>query len=597
MSKKALHIRGFTLVEVLVGAAVFVIVSGAAYGAYASLFRFVNLAQYREMAVNLAEERMEILRNMPYNDVGVQGSIPNGNVPYQQVLVRGGISFMVTTIIRNIDLPFDGTAGGTPNDTSPADNKLVSMTISCPTCGNTEDFTVTGYVAPPSLESSGNTGSLFVHVYDSTGEPIQDADVTVVNDKATSTITINDVTNGAGTLTLVGVPPGVNAYHVSVTKPGYSIDRTYYPVPANPNPNNPDATVLTGQVSEVNLFIDRLTDLSITSVTPTCTLVPDYDFTLTGSKEIGAGLPKFTQNITTGASGVVDLNNLEWDTGYTISQRDVSHDLYGVNPSNPVTLNPGATVNMQLTVVPNDPRSLMIRVTDGSSDLAISGVSVRLRSTALSYDKTLATGRGYINQSDWSGGSGQAIYSNATRYDSDDSNIDVTTVPGDIRLRNNAFGEYNLSGFLDSSTFDTGTSSYFYGFVWEPVSQVASTSVKFQFATATSTTPTAWNFTGPDGTSGSYYEVSDSSLDNSLSGKRYARYRVYVDSATSSATSNISDVGFSYASDCIPPGQVIFQHLTAGDYTLTISKAGYATISETVNISNNWEERGYSLNQ
>ena len=56
---------------------------------------------------------------MPYSKVGIPGGIPNGVVNHVETFVRNGIPFVATTTIRNVDDPFDGTLGGSPNDTSP----------------------------------------------------------------------------------------------------------------------------------------------------------------------------------------------------------------------------------------------------------------------------------------------------------------------------------------------------------------------------------------------------------------------------------------------------------------------------------------------
>lgn len=587
--------KGFTIVETLIGASVFVVVAMAIYSSYVNLFRFMNAAQYQELAVNLAEEQMEIIRNMPYSDVGVQGSIPNGNIPYQQNFLRGGIPFTITTIVRNIDLAADSKIGGTPNDTAPNDNKLVSLSVSCETCPNMKPFSITGQVAPLSLESSGNTGSLFVHVYDAVGGNIQGANVRVTNDQGTSTITINDVTDDSGTLALVGVPPGTRAYNISVTKAGYSTDQTY-PLGGidNPNPINVDANVVTGQVTAVSFFIDKLSSLNVFSVSPSCASVPSFDFNLTGSKQIGLNTPKYDQNLITNSLGALSLAGLEWDTSYSIVPMDSEYDLAGVTPSNPLSVNPGSNVNVQLVVVPKNSRALMVSVTDASTGLPLSGASVELSGNG--YDNTQITGQGFINQNDWSGGSGQEAYVNTNKYWYDDNNLD-TAVTGTIRLRN-SFGVYNTSGMLESSTFDTGTTSNFYNFIWSPTNEPASTSISFQFATASSSTPSpGWNFTGPDGSSSSYYSVSNSALHENLNGNRYARYRAFLNTATSSITPTVSGIGFTYTSACIPPGQVLFQGLVSGTYTISISKSGYNTAVSTTTISDNWQQKSQALTQ
>ncbi|MDE2041099.1 MAG: carboxypeptidase regulatory-like domain-containing protein [Patescibacteria group bacterium] len=582
--------NGFTLIEVVVAAAVFVIVAVGAYQAFVGLFRLIDIGQYQELAVDAAHEEMEIIRNMPYADVGVVGSIPNGNVPYQQTVIRGNIPFTITAIIRNIDLPADGTAGGTPNDTNPADNKLVSLTVSCTGCYNMQPVTITGQVAPLALENTNSNGSLFIHVHDSLGKPIQGANVTV-----TSTLgaTVNDVTDETGTLELVGVPPGTNAYHIVVTKAGYSTDQTYTP---GAGVTNPDSTVVVGQVTDVYFFIDKLSAISVESVSPTCAAIGNYHFHLTGSKMTGTGQPKYSQDLVTNSNGLLTLNNMEWDSaGYTLTPKDTVNDLAGLNPVNPIVLNAGASIGLQLTVLPKNGNALMVSVVD-SSGLPLPGVSVELQN-GVGYDTTLVTGQGSINQTDWSGSSGQSQYVDPTKYDSD-SFADVTSAPGNILIYKDGFGNYAPSAWLESSTFDTGTSSNFYNIIWQPTSQASpTTTVRLQFATASTSLPDgSWNFTGPDGTSGSYYTVSNSSMNPVLDGNEFARYRVYLDTLDQGLTPDVSDVGFTYTSGCIPPGQVIFQSLSTGSYTLNISKTGYTAVTNApVTVSSGWQEFDQTL--
>jgi len=117
-------LTGFTLIESLVGIAVFIIITVSVYQAYAATMNAVRASRLKITATALANEQFEIIRNLPYDDVGVIGGIPNGKIPYIQNLVRDGTGFQTKTAIRNIDDPFDGTIGGLPNDLSPADYRL-----------------------------------------------------------------------------------------------------------------------------------------------------------------------------------------------------------------------------------------------------------------------------------------------------------------------------------------------------------------------------------------------------------------------------------------------------------------------------------------
>src|SRR5476651_1010598 len=103
--------RGFTLVETLVGSAVFVVVALATYQAFGVLMDAVSVSQAKLAGTTLANQEIEIIRNLPYASVGIQNGIPAGNIQRSQTIVQNNYSFTVVTTIRNVDDTFDGTAG------------------------------------------------------------------------------------------------------------------------------------------------------------------------------------------------------------------------------------------------------------------------------------------------------------------------------------------------------------------------------------------------------------------------------------------------------------------------------------------------------
>ncbi|MCX6719121.1 MAG: prepilin-type N-terminal cleavage/methylation domain-containing protein [Candidatus Taylorbacteria bacterium] len=584
--------KGFTLVEVIVGTAIFLIVALAAYSAYSSVFQLANNNQSRILAVGLADEQFEILRNMPYSNIGEVNGIPVGTIPRIQTLARGGIPFTVTTVIRNVDLPFDGIMGSTTNnDLKPADNKLAQITVSCDSCKGFQPISVTGYIAPKNVEANSTNGSLKVQVFDANGDPVQGASVHVVDTATTTLIVVDDTTANNGILQVIDVPPGVTAYSVVATKSGYSSDQTYAPSGGNPNPLKPYVTVAVQQLSQVSFFIDRLSSLSFNSVSPTCQSVGNFHFNMVGGKQIGVNVPKYSQSLVTNSSGILNLNSMEWDS-YSMASNDPSYYLAGINPLNPVSLSPNSTQNIQLVVVPRSVNALLVTVKDSSTHLPISNATVNLTSLS-GYNKIQMTGQGYLNQVDWSLGSGQDSFINPSKYWNDDGNVDTATSSGNILLKK-VSGSYKSSGWLESSTFDTGTSSNFYGLSWLPGSQpipAGASSTLFQFATSASSTPVTWNYLGPDGTSESYYNSPNSTISTVHNGNEYARYKLYLSTQSSSVTPSISNIAFTFTSGCTPPGQVIFSGLSAGNYELNISKDGYTAYSGSVLVGSGWKEQ------
>ena len=73
---------GFTLVEAIIGAAIFMILAMSVYQAYTVTMDVVRLSRVKITATALANEQFEIMRNLPYADVGIVGSLPVGKIPY-----------------------------------------------------------------------------------------------------------------------------------------------------------------------------------------------------------------------------------------------------------------------------------------------------------------------------------------------------------------------------------------------------------------------------------------------------------------------------------------------------------------------------------
>lgn len=589
--------KGFTLLEVLVSAAVFLIIAIALYRTYASLFALTSVTQFKILALNAANEQFEIIRNLPYADVGEVNGIPNGKIPHSQTLVRGGVTFTITTNIRNVDLPFDGKLGGNPNDLSPADNKLAEVRVDCSTCKNYIPITLTTTISPKNLETASTNGALFIKVFDANGLAVSGATVRVVNTKVTPNIVVQDETDVNGMLQIVDVPPGVQAYSVTVSKAGYSTARTYPPGGVvngylNPTPTQPDATVVVQQVTQASFAIDRVSSLSFKSVSPVCAPIGGLDFNLSGSKTVGASIPKFITNLVTDGAGNYSSTTMEWDS-YNVTGIDTSYDIIGINPLNLIALNPNSTQEVKLIVAPKDPRSLLVTVKDSSTLLPLTGTTVDVTGPS-AYSSSKVTDRGYINQTDWSGGAGQVTYNNQNQYFVDNASVAVDSPNGEIKLRT-IFGSYAPSGTLESSTFDTGSPSNFYNLVWSPTDQpvaTGSTSLKFQIATNKELTATStWDYKGPDGTAASYYTPANSVINTVHNGDQYVRYKVFLSTLSATSTPNVSDVAFTFTSSCTPPGQVVFTGLAAGTYHLTVSKSGYTTSQIDVSVSSNWTEQ------
>ena len=589
------HDFGFSLAEIIVGAALFALIAVAVYQGYASLSVLVSAGRVKTLAADLANEEIEIIKNLPFEQVGIVSGIPVGVIERDKTVNKSGFDFNVVTTVRNIDDPFDGQIGGDPNDLSPADYKLVQVDISCPTCRDFPTMNMSARISPKNLETASANGALFVKVFDANGIPVPQADVHIENNQLNPAIIIDEVTNNNGELQIVDAPPGVNAYEVTATKSGFTTDRTYPPgAPTNPNPSKPHSTVVLQQVTQVSFLIDKTSTLNVGSITDDCAIVPSASFSMDGTKVVGTSpdVLKYSATHSTDSFGSLLIPGIEGDS-YLIQSLSSSLDLVGTNPVMPFSVLPDAVQDVRLIMQPKDPNTLLVVVKDLNSQLPLSDVAVTL--TGTNYNQSLVTDRGFLRQTDWSGGGGQSMIGNPNQYDTSDGNVDTTTSPGEVTLFG-SFGVFAPSGNLTSSTFDTGTSSDFYQINWKPVDQPPQTgfpSAKFQVGS--NNTDSQWQYDGPDGTQGTYYDVTNSNIHSSHSGHRYFRYKLFLSTAVSTSTPNISEVSVVFTSSCIPPGQVSFSGLSDGTYTLNVTKPGYGDHQVQLNISNSWQSYSVEL--
>jgi prepilin-type N-terminal cleavage/methylation domain-containing protein len=423
--------KGLTLIETLVSIGIFVVVALATYKAFGVLMDTVSVARAKVAATEVADGQFEIIRNLPYDDVGIINGLPAGKVQKTQTITADSYSFNLTTTIRSIDDPFDGTINGTPSDTSPADYKLVALNIACPNCKAFAPLKFVTLIAPQGLETASTNGALFVQVFDVNGSPIQSASVHIVNNQTSPSTIIDDTTDDNGLLKIVDAPPGTNAYNITVSKTGYSQDQTY-PLngAAGPNPVNSDATVVIQKVTQASLSIDRTSTLSVSTVDSTCTAVPNIGFSMTGQKVIGTNpsvLKYPTQDFNTDSSGNYDFSRLEWDTYSTLLTSN-TYDLEGTSLLSVFSIAPAENKNMQMIVTPHVNNALLVSIIDTNNN-PVDGALVVLQKTPFSDTKTTNTGAcptpGQIFWNGLSSGSYTATVSK-NGYETSVVNVDIS---------------------------------------------------------------------------------------------------------------------------------------------------------------------------
>ncbi len=584
-------LSGMTIVEATIAIVIFAIAAVGILQSYTAILKATRIASAKVSAVALANEQLEIARNLSYARIGTQSGIPQGALKATQRLVKDNFNFVVLTSVKNIDDPFDGTLGGTPNDLSPADSKLVQIDVAVPDMPDLATTTFSTRIAPNGLETTGNNGALFIQVFDANGLPVPTTSVHIVNHKTTTTVDITDLTNTQGMLQIVDAPTSSEGYEITVSKSGYSTEKTYPSDISTPTPVNPHATVATRSITQVSLPIDKLSTLKIYTLNQYCNAIPSTPFSIKGAKLINRepAVYKFNHSYTTDFSGEKVLNNIEWDA-YTITLDDAAYDLVGTIPASSINLAPNTVQDLKLILAPANPKTLLVSVKDGSSNLPLSGATAILEKEG--YSSVKLTGRGFMKQTDWIHGSGQEDFIDQESYYSDNGNMANNNPAGELKLRKSG-DEYVTQGELVSSTFDTALLSNFDQLIWAPVDQpgaAGAEAVRFQLASRNTSTED-WIFKGPGNATDTYYFSPNSTIGDMHDDKRFFRYKVYLATASSTFTPSLSDISVTFTTDCMPLGQVSFTGLAADTYDLTIAKSGYLTTTEIIAISPNWQEK------
>ena len=581
--------KGFTLIEALVSVAIFLLFAVGIYGGITFIFKIIYQSRIKIIETAILSEELEIVRNLSFENVGLQNGVPAGVLLPSKIITRNKINFTVQTSVRNIDDPYDGTAGGSPLDTSPADYKLVEISVSCVSCNQRYPLIANTTIAPKGLEGATKNGHLFINVFDSNGHGVSQATVHIINTSTKPDIDITETPDNDGWFRLIDTPTGTLAYNITVSKDGYSSDYTIYPSTANAHPSKLPSNVASQMVTEIYFSIDALANLNVKTFDKNCNALGSIPFSLQGEKIVGTDplVYKYNKSFTTNSSGQYNLGQMEWDK-YYLGTNSGSYVIGGSIPLLPFDLLPNSMQEIILIMQPKTTNSFLVQLKDAGTGLPVSDANVRLYN-GYNFDETKITGLGYVRQTDWSGGSGQVSYTTLNKYFSDGGSVVNNSPSGDLKLKKS--GSYYLtSGILESSTFDLGQTVNFRNIIFSPTAQdldTGTTPIKVQIASSNSSTPSSWIYLGPDGTFTTYYTPTSTSIWDGHDGKRYFRYKVFLSTAKNTKTPTLQELAFTFTDNCIAPGQVFFSGLSADNYYFEISKENYLTATDTIDISGN----------
>lgn len=384
-------------IGVIIAVAIFLILSQAIVSLVFSAYDLVVFTRSRTTARFIAEEKIETVRTMDYDDVGTVGGIPAGIIEPTEVIVRNSLPYTINTRIDNIDDAYDGSGAA---DNNPVDYKRIQVEVRWGgegTLSRANSINVMTDISSQNDIAQGG-GILDITVTDSNGAPVPLAEIHIEAPSLVPPVDTTLIADINGNLVVPGSEACTTCYQISATKTGFSTDRTYG-APDVVNPINPHVTVVDNQISNVNLSIDQTGSLTINSTNSRelgFTPLANQQFILRGEKIIGTDetgtlIYKYAEVVTTNGSGTLALANMEWDAYHIFIPTGVGWDVSGVNPLEPIILNPGGSVTADFSSNTGSANRLLVTFQDGTLT-PLASVSATLKRNTGGFEETLTSG-------------------------------------------------------------------------------------------------------------------------------------------------------------------------------------------------------------
>ncbi|NCU42614.1 MAG: prepilin-type N-terminal cleavage/methylation domain-containing protein, partial [Candidatus Moranbacteria bacterium] len=260
--KKNFFSKAFTLIEVLLVIFIASIVVVTFLNVFTQGSRLLLESKKSLVATSLANEYMEIIRNLSYENVGVSGGIPSGPLQATEIKEKNGTSYNIYTDVRYKDDPYDGVLGGSPNDFVNTDYKLVTIRVFWGSGSSQQEIRLSSIFVPPGIETNLGAGTLAINIIDSFGMGVPFVNITLKNDS--EGISFSTLTDELGNVLIPGAPESQQSYEIMANKLSYEIISTYPPYPLSLfTPIDEHSSVLEGELTNKVMVMNSLTQLNI----------------------------------------------------------------------------------------------------------------------------------------------------------------------------------------------------------------------------------------------------------------------------------------------------------------------------------------------
>lgn len=390
--------RGFTLIEALLILFIFSLITVTFYSLISVGTHYIQDSRNRLGALAIANEKMETIRNLSYNNIGTVGGEIDGNILQDETVTENTRSYNVHTLIEYIQDPLDGL--NPPSDLAFEDYKKVTVTISWGDDPSSQVKLISRFV-PPGLEVvNPGDGILAINVFSDQpgGTGIPHTNVRVVNHD--TGLDVTKETDDGGNVVFLGdkVTDSIQKYEITVTKSGYESVSTMPPYPATSyNPVDVHASVIGGTLNVTNIVQNQLGNLKVSVVDYMNNPVTNLSCHLAGGRKLGNAVEapydpiyNLTDDFSTGSDGEKNFGSVSpgqyWLSFPSLpSQYEIIED----DPVFSFVLLSNDDYTYQVKLADKTQTSLLVKVKNGDG-LPIAGAEVHL-SNALGYDTTLTT--------------------------------------------------------------------------------------------------------------------------------------------------------------------------------------------------------------
>ncbi len=307
--------KGLSFLDVIVGVGLLVLVFVAISGVFRLSINVIAGSKARVGALSVAQERVEFVRSLPYDNVGTVGGIPAGNIQQTEIVNLNKIAYTRRTLIQYVDDPKDGVGTADQNGIV-ADYKRVKTEVTWSIRDRQKSIALITNIVPKGIETVAGGGTLIINVFDSLGVAVLGANVHILNDSLNPVVSVNISTNADGKVTFPGSPAG-SSYEITVTKSGYNSSKTYDTDTQNPNPNPAHLSVIKGNTTVASFQVDLISTKIVRTFFP----IGENNFndTFTSSANISQSAS------TTVSSGALKL--ADYGLGYEMNGYAYSTDI------------------------------------------------------------------------------------------------------------------------------------------------------------------------------------------------------------------------------------------------------------------------------